>query len=120
MRKAANERLSKSSVKGFYDTQMSEAVVQASDFLVSPARWDQHFRRAAASTILSVVYGYPTLKSEKDHILEVIDDFVERLLKNATMGAHMVQIFPWLRHLPSRWVSSIYHHHNNLIEISKA
>ena len=102
MRKAANERLTKSSVKGFHETQMTEAVVQASDLLVSPARWDQHFRRAAASTVLSIVYGYPTLKSEQDHTLEAINDFSIRFLTHAALGAHMVQFFPWLRHLPSR------------------
>jgi hypothetical protein len=101
MRKAASERLTKTSVKGFCETQMTEAVLQASDLLVSPERWDQHFRRAAASTILSVLYGYPTLKSGQDHILDGIDDFSQRLSKHASMGAHLVQFFPWLRHLPS-------------------
>jgi len=61
MRKAANEKLSTSSVKGFYETQMTEAVLQACDLLAEPARWDRHFRRTAASMTLSVVYGYPTL-----------------------------------------------------------
>jgi hypothetical protein len=50
LRRAANEGFSKSSVKGFYETQMTEAVLLAGDMLVGPARWDQHFRRAAAST----------------------------------------------------------------------
>ncbi|KAH9983999.1 cytochrome P450 [Russula vinacea] len=81
LRRAANERFSKSSVKGFHETQMTEAVLQASDLLVSPARWDQHFRRAAASMILSVLYSYPTLKPEEDRIVEAINDFAERLLR---------------------------------------
>jgi hypothetical protein len=102
MRKAANEGFSKSSVKGFYETQITEAVLLASDLLVGPAQWDQHFRRAAASMTLSVLYGYPTLKSEQDHIVVAINDFAERLFKAAFMGAHLVHFFPWLRHLPSR------------------
>jgi hypothetical protein len=80
---------------------MTEAVLQASDLLVSPSRWDQHFRRAATSMTLSVVYGHPTLESE-DHIIEAIDDFADRLLKAVTPGAYMVQFLPCLRHLPSR------------------
>jgi hypothetical protein len=102
LRRAANEGFSKSSVKKFYETQTTEAVLLAGDMLVVPARWDQHFRRAAASTTLSVLYGYPTLKSEKDHIVDAINDFAQRLFKAAFMGAHPVQFFPWLRHLPSR------------------
>ena len=88
--------------KRFYKTQMTEAVLQTSELLVDPARWDQHFRRAAASTILSVLYGYPTLKSEQDHIDEVIEDFADRLFMTATEGARLVRSLPWLRHLSSR------------------
>ena len=108
LRKAANEGFSKGAVKGFYETQMTEAVVQASDLLIGPARWDQHLRRAAASTTLSILYGYPTAKSEQDPVVEVMNDFSDRLFKAAIMGAHPVQIFPWLRHIPSRRVPSIH------------
>ena len=102
MRRAANDGFSKSSVKAFYETEITEAVLLASDLLVSPSRWDQHFRRASASLTLSVLYGYPTLKSEQDHVLVAIKDFGIRLFKNALPGAHLVHFFPWLRHLPSR------------------
>jgi hypothetical protein len=103
MRKAANEKLSASSVKEFYETQMTEAVLQACDLLAEPAQWDRHFRRTAASMTLSIVYGYPTLTSEQeDHIVRVINDLAKRLFKAVYMGAHWVQFFPWLRHLPSR------------------
>jgi hypothetical protein len=37
MRKAASEKLSTSSVKEFYETQMKEAVVQACDLLDKPS-----------------------------------------------------------------------------------
>ena len=70
--------------------------------LVGPARWDQHTRRVAASTTLSILYGYPTLKSEQDHVVKDINNFSERLFKAAVMGAHLVQFLPWLRHLPRR------------------
>jgi hypothetical protein len=102
MRRAANEGFSKSSVKTFYETQITEAVLLASDLLVGPAQWDQHFRRASASLTLSVLYGYPTLRSEQDHVLVAIKDFADRLFKAAFTGAHLVHFFPWLRHLPSR------------------
>jgi hypothetical protein len=102
LRRAANEGFSKSSVRTFFETQTTEAVLLASDLLGSPTRWNQHFRRAAASSTLSIFYGYPTLKSEEDRNVEAINDFAERLFKAAFMGAHPVQFFPWLRHLPSR------------------
>jgi hypothetical protein len=94
---------------------MTEAVLMAGGLLGSPARWDQHLRRAATSMALSVLYGYPTPKSEQDHNVEAIHDFSERLLKAIVMGAHPVQFFPRLRHIPSRWVSSIQYRRDILI-----
>ena len=102
MRKAASEKLSTSSVKEFYETQMKEAVIQACDLLDKPGLWDRHFRRAAASSTLSIVYGHPTLTSEQDHIVRVINDFAERLFKAVPMGAYLVEFLPWLRHFPAR------------------
>ena len=109
MRKAANEKLSTSSVKGFYETQMKEAVVQACDLLDKPEQWDRHFRRAAASVALSIIYGHPTLTSDQDHIVRVINDFSERIFHAVPMGVHLVEFFPWLRHFPSRRVPSLQH-----------
>ena len=102
MRKASNEKLSTSSVKGFYETQKKEAVLQACDLLDEPARWDRHFRRAAALMSLSAVYGYPTLTSEQDNVVVVVNEFTEPIFKAVYMGAHLVEFFPWLQHLPSR------------------
>jgi hypothetical protein len=102
MRKAANEKLTKSSVKEFHETQMKEAVIQACDLLDKPAKWDRHFRRAAASATLSIIYGHPTLTSEQDHIFRVINNFSERINHAVPLGAHLVEFFPWLRHFPSR------------------
>ena len=78
-RKAPDEGFCKSVVKGFYETQMplmTEAVLMAGG-LLSPARWDQHLRRATTSMTLSVLYRYPTRKSEQDHNIEAIYDFSE-------------------------------------------
>jgi hypothetical protein len=102
LRRAANEGFTKTSVRKFYETQTKEAILLASDLVSGPSDWDQHLRRAAASGTLSVVYDSPTLKSAKEHIIEAINDFGERLFTAAFTGAHPVQFFPWLRHIPSR------------------
>jgi hypothetical protein len=101
MRKVSNEKFNTSTVKGFYETQIKEAVLQACDLLADPAQWNRNFRRTAASVSLSVVYGYPTLASEEDQVVLVINNFTSRLFNAVNMGAHLVEFFPWLRHLPS-------------------
>jgi len=101
MRKAAHEGLSRSSVKRFYETQTTEAVVLASNWLAEPAKWEWHFSRAATSMILSVLYGYPTITSEQDRTVKDISNCIERLTRAAYPGAHLVQFFPWMRYIPS-------------------
>lgn len=51
--------------------------------------------------ILSVVYDHPVLTSEKHPSIARINNFVERLVRAAYPGAHFVEIFPWMRYLPS-------------------
>jgi hypothetical protein len=102
MRKAANEWFSKDSVKRFHETQMTEAVVLAADSLTKPARWEQNVRRSAASMVLSVVYGHPTITSEKSHVVDSINEFGDRLARAACPGAHLVEVFHWMQYIPSK------------------
>ena len=102
MRKAANEGFSKGSVKRFYERQTAEAVILACDCLGRPAQWDRHFRRAAVSMILSVVYGHAPITSEQDPNVVSINDFATRVTRAASPGAHLVEFLPWMRYIPSR------------------
>ena len=102
MRKAANEGFSKSSVTWFHEKQTTEAILLASDCLVRPTQWDEHFRRAAASVILSIVYGCPPITSEEDNTVKVVNDFANRITRAAYPGTYWVEFFPWMRYIPSR------------------
>ena len=102
MRKAAHEGLNKGVVKVFHETQTKEALLLAAGGLAEPAQWDKHLRRAAASMVLSVVYDQPTIKSEQDRNVKLINDFVQRLTRAAYPGAHLVEFFPWMLYIPSR------------------
>lgn len=102
MRKAADEKFTRGSVKTFHEKQTTEAILQAHDWLISPAKWDKHLRRASASMILSVVYDYPTIMSEQDQTVDDINDLGDRIATAAGPGAYLVEFFPLLRHVPSR------------------
>ncbi|KAI0248586.1 cytochrome P450 [Lactifluus subvellereus] len=102
MRKAAHEGLNKGVVKDFHETQTKEVLLLAAGGLAEPAQWDKHLRRSAASMILSVVYDKPTIKSEQDQTVKLINDFVQRLTCSAIPGAHLVEFFPWVQYIPSR------------------
>lgn len=101
MHRAANEGFSKGSAKRFHEKQMTEAVLLACDCLGKPAELDRHFRRTAASMILSVVYGHAPITSEQDRNVVAINDFASRLTRAAYPGAHLVEFLPWMRYFPS-------------------
>jgi hypothetical protein len=102
MRKAANERLNKSSARVFHETQMTEAVVLACNWLVDSKQWDQHVRRSCAATMQSVLYGHASRIHEPDRTFEAFNDFAKRLSCAAYPGTYLVEFFPWMRHIPSR------------------
>lgn len=56
---------------------------------------------AAASTVLSAVYGWPPIKSKDDPIVTRINDFMHRLVRSALPGAYLVEIFPVMKRLPT-------------------
>ncbi|KAH9975378.1 cytochrome P450 [Lactifluus volemus] len=102
MRKAAHEGLSKSVVE-FEAPQLNEAVLLAKCLLTQPATWDNHLRRSTASMIMSIAYGTPPITSEIDPSIKTANDFVERLARAALPGAHLVEFFPWMMYIPSRF-----------------
>jgi hypothetical protein len=102
MRKASHESLSKSVVETFKTPQLGEAILLTSGLLAQPATWDKHFRRTAASMIMSVIYDTPPIISELDSSVKAVNDFVVRLTRAALPGAHFVEFFPWMVHIPSR------------------
>lgn len=103
MRKAAIDGFVKD-VKQFYEIQTTEAVLLVSDSLANPAKWDDNVRRSMTSTVLSIIYGYPTITdtTEKNDLVDQINDFSHRLTSAALPGAHLVEFFRWMRYIPSR------------------
>ena len=104
MRRAAHEALTKRAVKDYNHIQAKESTVLVSSLLVpsSNLNQDRHFKRLAASTIMSIVYDYPTIMSEHDHVLEKIEKYIDRTSDAGGMGSYFVDIFPWMKHIPER------------------
>jgi len=64
----------------------------------------KEFYRSAASTVLSVVYGWPPIQSKDDPLVTRINDHMHRFLRAALPGAYLVDIFPVMKRLPS-WMA---------------
>ena len=59
---------------------------------------------SAASTVLSAVYAWDPIESKDDPLVTRINDLMHRLVRAALPGAYFVEIFPWMKYLPS-WMA---------------
>ena len=101
MRRAAHEALTKVAVQRYHPIQTKEATILVSALLENPENREQHIQRAAASTIMSITYDYPTLVSGQDKVVRDMDKNV-RLAAQAAAGTSLVEFFPWMIHVPQR------------------
>jgi hypothetical protein len=53
---------------------------------------------------MSIIYDYPTLETESDKTIEEIHAFGYRTSVAATPGTYLVELFPWMLHIPERLV----------------
>ncbi|KAJ7797226.1 cytochrome P450 [Mycena olivaceomarginata] len=104
MRRAAQQTFRKDGVKDFRDIHEAEAATLAKALVENPVEWEAHLRRALSSTLMSVTYDTPMLKSEQDPAIAGILDFTKAVLKAAFIDGAMVENFPLLRYLPS-WLA---------------
>jgi hypothetical protein len=105
MRRATHEALTKRAIQDYHPIQMKEATILVSSLLTPSTnlKQDRHFKRLATSTIMSIVYDYPTILSEHDHGVEKIEKYNDRMRIAVTMGSYFVDIFPSMRYIPERY-----------------
>ena len=54
---------------------------------------------------MSILYDYPTLEDENDEIITMIHTFTDRVSAATIPGAYLVELFPWMIHIPERYES---------------
>jgi hypothetical protein len=57
---------------------------------------------------MSILYDYPTLENEHDETITRIHAFIDRMSAATAPGAYLVELFPWMIHIPERYESSHY------------
>ncbi|KAH9059147.1 cytochrome P450 [Lactarius vividus] len=101
-RRPAVEGFSKSVVPDFYPIQSREAIMLALSLMKSPPMKKQ-FQRHAWSVVLSINYHLPPVESEDDPVVVEIVNQVQRVLHEIQPGARLVEYFPWMKYIPSRF-----------------
>ncbi|KAF8195338.1 cytochrome P450 [Mycena galopus ATCC 62051] len=105
MRRESHEALNKQMAKNYHQYQENEAVLVVHQFMETPRDFDNHLRRAAASLVMSVIYGTPPIMDSDDPAILRVNQFTDRTLIAAAPGAHLVEYFTWMEKLP-RWMCS--------------
>ncbi|THU99253.1 cytochrome P450 [Dendrothele bispora CBS 962.96] len=104
MRRAAHEGLYSHAAENYYTLQETEATVLVDGLLKNYEAWDDHLKRTAASQIMAMVYDTLPIKDHEDPLIVRVNDLVQRLVKAAYPGEHLVEFFPWLNKLPD-WIA---------------
>ncbi|KAH9058113.1 cytochrome P450 [Lactarius vividus] len=120
MSKAIHEGLNQS----FEVPQFKEAILLTSGLLAEPAMWDQHIRRTTASLAMAITYDTSPVLSKHDSGVKAIDGFMERMTRATHPGAHFVELFTWMIHIPSRFAkwkrdAEYWHEHFSAIFVDR-
>jgi hypothetical protein len=59
---------------------------------------------------MSILYDYPTLENEHDETLTKIYAFIDRMSVASAPGTYLVELFPWMIHIPERYGFIVCNH----------
>ncbi|KAH9070779.1 cytochrome P450 [Lactarius deliciosus] len=102
-RRAGHQVLTKAAVRGYHNVLRKEGILLTSALLANPGALEKHFQRATASATMTILYDYPTLETENDKNLKEILAYAERQSTTSAPGAYLVELFPWMLHIPERF-----------------
>ncbi|KAH9019143.1 cytochrome P450 [Lactarius hengduanensis] len=102
-RRAAHQGLTKAAVRSYHNVLRKEGILLASALLADPGALEKHFQRTTTSATMSILYDYPTLRTEDNETVNEIITYTERISMTAAPGAYLVELFPWMLHIPERF-----------------
>ncbi|KAH8684944.1 putative cytochrome P450 oxidoreductase OrdA-like protein [Ilyonectria robusta] len=94
---------SKSSAGHYNKLQEAEVGHFLLHVLENPDGLVDHIKRETGSIILDIAYGYRSEPFKNDPLIDMVGNVMEQFAVAAAPGTWLVDIFPFLRHLP-RWL----------------
>ncbi|KAI0737944.1 cytochrome P450 [Daedaleopsis nitida] len=101
MRRASHEGLHSAVVKDFQPVQTLEAALLLNDIVATPTKWEEHMTRNAGSTVLSVTYDTPPVKSVNDPALALLCELTTKVVRAGYVDGFLVEFVPFLQHIPA-------------------
>ncbi|RYP41529.1 hypothetical protein DL767_000956 [Monosporascus sp. MG133] len=80
-----------------------EAVMLANNLLEFPEDWLSQTKRSTVATGMAMVYDKPPGETyaDEDATMARLQAYVSRIISEAKPGCYLVDVFPWLIHVPS-------------------
>ena len=103
MRRASHEALTKAEVHRYHPVQIKEANILVTSLLTTPEDRQKQFTRAGTSTIMAILYDYPTLASVHDKAIEDSEKNIHWSKQASAFGFFLVESFPWMLYIPQRY-----------------
>jgi hypothetical protein len=97
------DSFSKSGVSLFRPVLNREAMMLALELMKNPSDREMLLRRHSLSIMLSINYHHPPAQSDSDPLILEIIDRTRDITHTLEPGAHLVELFPWLRYVPSMY-----------------
>ncbi|KAI9443599.1 cytochrome P450 [Lactarius indigo] len=102
-RRLTVEGFSKTASQHFHPIQGREALMLALAMIKGPSDLKKHLQRHSWSIMLSANYHSPPVDSENDPVVVGIAKHADRLLHQVEPGARLVELFTWMKYIPSRF-----------------
>ncbi|KAH9040505.1 cytochrome P450 [Lactarius pseudohatsudake] len=102
-RRAVHQGLTKAAVRNYHSILRKEGVLLTSALLADPGALEKHYKRTTASTMMSILYDYSTLRSENEKSVKEAFAHADRMSESAAPGAYLVEFLPWMLHIPERF-----------------
>ncbi|KAK1983937.1 cytochrome P450 [Colletotrichum cereale] len=100
MSRVIGSRTSASQYNSLQEAEVGHLLLHLLD---EPGHLIEHIKREAGSLIVKITYGYNAEPFKEDPLLQMIDETMENFSRGCVPGAFLVDIFPFLRYVPS-WV----------------
>ncbi|RDB24293.1 hypothetical protein Hypma_008795 [Hypsizygus marmoreus] len=102
LRKVLNSEIGAKNCEQYEDCIENEVVAYLNKLLDEPEDFMLHNRWFAVDTIMLISYGYRVALKDDYHMAQA-DHIMHKLSRDAQPGAWLVDLFPFMRHIPD-WV----------------
>ncbi|KAF7346446.1 Cytochrome P450 [Mycena sanguinolenta] len=79
------------------------------NLLTTPEDFLEHVEQLTTAIIMAMVYGYDIKSLHDDPIVHLQQESIKRLSESAIPGRFMVNVFPFLRHVPAWFPGAGFH-----------